>query len=184
MTIYNRNSCRKQLIETVINKSFYSCMEENNIFDDVGTMNFPRIFILIPLKEIKLVIKIKFLSIVKQLGSYKDNILEVGWNIPMRSCNSVIENDSSFGILRAGRGPDIALGRRYEAMRTVLVLRNWCELHLSPVSSSALERLNNTQNFSSFENGKKWQFIIFTPVKQRSKYIALWYYPYVQTQKP
>ena len=53
-------------------------MEENNIFDDVGTMNFPRIFILIPLKEIKLVIKIKFLSIVKQLGSYKDNILEVG----------------------------------------------------------------------------------------------------------
>ena len=53
-------------------------MEENNIFVDVGTMNFQRIFILIPLKEIKLVIKIKFLSIVKQLGSYKDNILEVG----------------------------------------------------------------------------------------------------------
>ena len=154
MTIYNRSACCKQLIETAINKSFYSWMQEYNIFIDVGTMNFRGIFVLIPLKEIKLVIKIKFWSIVKQLGSYKDNILEVGWNIPMRSCNSVIENDSSFGILRAGRGPDIALGGRYEAMRTVLVLRNWCELHLSHVSSSALGRLINTENFSSFENGK------------------------------
>ena len=53
-------------------------MQEYNIFIDVGTMNFRGIFVLIPLKEIKLVIKIKFWSIVKQLGSYKDNILEVG----------------------------------------------------------------------------------------------------------